>query len=891
MDDRKAAALGVIAAHKKSARDTVEAAFRKNPHASQIAIRSWTYIAEVIVRVTYEVVAEVFHPNPVPTAGERMAVIFVGGSGRGEMAPQSDIDLLFLTPYKQTAWGESVIETTLHLLWDLRLKVGYSVRTIDESLRMAREDVTIRTNLVETSYLMGDLALTNELESRLWEELFRKTGPEFVEAKLDERAARHKRQGGSRYLVEPNVKEGKGGLRDLQTLFWIAKYLNGTKDAHELVEQGVFTPEEYKVFEEAHAFLWTTRCLMHLITGRPTEQLTFDLQVEVAAALNYDDQDGQRGVERFMQQYFRHARHVGELTRVFLVDLETKLVKKRPSFATSLRNALTFSRDDTASGFKNELGRLAIADPETFFEDPINILRVFQEALRTDLLIHPLTMRAVVAHLSLIDEDLRTNPQANEIFLNLLLGNSNPERALRRMNELGVLGAFMPEFDRINAMMQFNMYHHYTVDEHTINCISILSQIERQELVEDLPVASGILEAGVNRRVLFLALLLHDIGKGQPRPHEDVGAEIAQIVCPRLGLPPEDCETVVWLVQNHLLMSDVAQKRDTSDQQTIRDFAKQVRTVTNLKLLTVLTVCDIRGVGPDTWNNWKAVLIRELFAATQEELSEGLGRKTATRTARIEIAQKEFARRVRHLKGLELETEIQRYFGNFWLGCDAGTQIVLSKLCQNVTQENVASDIQMDKTRDATRACFALEDHPGIFARLAGALALVGANVVDARTYTTSDGIALSVFWIQDANGQPYEKSRLGRLRKMIDKTLAGEVIARDALKERDVVKKRLRDFDVPTRITFDNEGSEIFTIIEVDTRDRPGLLHDLTRTLTACNLTISSAIIATYGNQAVDAFYVKDLFGLKVHAENRLKGIEKQLRDAIVGTKSTNGS
>ena len=357
-DTRKSAALSTLSEAMKSARDHVATRFRADPWQSDQAIRSWTYIAEVIVRVAYETVSEAFHPNPVPTSGERMSVIFVGGSGRAEMAPHSDIDLLFLTPYKQTAWGESVIETTLHLLWDLRLKVGYSVRTIDECLRMARDDITIRTNLVETRFLMGDTALAEDLEHRLWQELFDTTGPEFVEGKLDEREARHKRQGGSRYLVEPNVKEGKGGLRDLQTLFWIAKYLNGTKDPADLVDQGVFTPEEYQVFKSAHAFLWTTRCMMHLITGRPTEKLSFDLQVEVAEALGYEARDGQRAVERFMQHYFRHARYVGELTRVFLVDLEAKLLKKRPSLATSLRNVLSFSRDETADGFEETIARI-----------------------------------------------------------------------------------------------------------------------------------------------------------------------------------------------------------------------------------------------------------------------------------------------------------------------------------------------------------------------------------------------------------------------------------------------------------------------------------------------------------------------------------------------------
>lgn len=881
-EEKKQAIADVLKAELKIANEKIAKQFTDDPSLVWETLKQYTLLAEITIRSVVQTVSEHIHQAHIPTTSERISVVFVGGSGRAEMAPHSDIDLLFLTPYKKSPWIESVIETVLHILWQLKLKVGYAVRTVTECIRMAREDFTIRTNLLEMRHLMGDQNLTDELEQRLWDELFSSTGPEFVEAKLEERAQRHKRQGGSRYLVEPNVKEGKGGLRDLQTLFWITKYLNHSNTVSEWVETGVLNTDEYQLFFEAETFLWTVRCLMHLITGRATEKLTFDLQVEVSAALGFEDTEGMRGVERFMQQYFRHAKHAGEITRIILVDLEEQHVKQKPSLGRTIRNALSFSRDRTGSGFKDFNGRLSIVDPETFLADPANIMRLFREAMRSGLLLHPEAMRLVASNLDLIDEKLRNCPEASEIFLDLLTDRENPERGLRRMNELGVLGAYLPEFENIVAMMQFNMYHHYTVDEHTIQCISVLNQIEQQELTEDLPLASDILKQGVNRKVLYLALLLHDIGKGRPEAHEIIGAKLAKKVCKQLRMDNTDTETVVWLVRNHLLMSDVAQKRDISDPRTVRDFANHVRTKKNLNLLTVLTVCDIRGVGPDRWNNWKAVLIRQLHSLTMDHLNEGSEAVSKSRQERIKEAQALFSKRVRHVKGDEIAQEVDRHYAGFWLGTDVKAQLVMSKLSRNVQGGDILSDIQMDKTRDATRACFSMIDHPGIFSRLTGALAIAGANIVDARTYTTRDGVATSVFWLQDVAGHPYEKSRLGRLRKVIAEILGGERVAHDVLEQKYKPKKRERPFEVPTNISIDNEGSEIFTIIEVDTRDRPSLLHDLSRTISSANLTISSAIIATYGNQVVDTFYVKDLYGHKIHAKRKQDGIEAKLREAI---------
>ncbi|PWE31151.1 [protein-PII] uridylyltransferase [Maritimibacter sp. 55A14] len=874
----RAAAVAEIGAAYKAGFATISETFRDRPLEARATTSAYSWLTDQVVTAVFWVARRYLHPLPNPTESERLAIFAVGGYGRAEMAPCSDVDLLFLTPWKITPWAESVIESMLYILWDLRLKVGHASRTVKDCVRLGREDMTIRTALLEHRFLDGDNSLAAALDAALWDDLFKGTGREFIEAKLAERDARHEKQGGQRYVLEPNVKEGKGGLRDLQSLFWIAKYLHRVDAPHDLVGLGMFTREEFETFERAEAFLWAVRCHLHLIAGRPMDQLTFDNQVEVAQRLGYEDRGGRREVEHFMQDYFRHATAVGDLTRIFLTALEAAHVKKEPSVVGFLRRA--GRRRKLKPGYDIAQGRIVVADETAFLADKLNLLRLFEEALRTGYLIHPDAMRLVTGNLHLIDDELRNDPEATRIFLDLLLKHGNPERSLRRMNELGVLGAFIPEFQNIVAMMQFNMYHHYTVDEHTIQCISNLAEIERGERVEELPIASSILNEGVNRRVLYVALLLHDIGKGQPEDHSILGARIARRLAPRLGLDAAEAETAEWLVRHHLLMSDVAQKRDLSDPRTVRDFARLVKSRDRLNLLLVLTVCDIRGVGPGTWNNWKAVLLRELYNATVETLEGGL--EEAGRAKRVNEAKAALRAELGDWPKAALKHECDRHYPQYWQGLDTGTQAVFARLLRDIGDDEIRIELTPDAYRDATRACFALADHPGIFSRLAGALALVGANVVEAKTFTSSDGYATPVFWLQDAAGHPYSEEKLPRLRSMIEKTLKGEVVASTALADRDKLKKRERRFRVPTSITFDNEGSEIYTIIEVDTRDRPGLLHDLTRVLAANNIYIASAVIASYGAQAVDSFYVKDMFGLKLHSQAKRDALERKLADAI---------
>lgn len=854
--------------------DRISFELRKNPLKARKAISSYAFLTDCLVTSAWKFATEIQFPSHNPTEAEKLSIISVGGYGRREMAPFSDVDLLFLTPYKMTPWSENVIETVLYLLWDLKLKVGHSSRSIKDCLRLGSDDYTIRTAMLEHRFVCGDINLASQLNEKLWKNLFSGTAKDFISAKLIERENRHEKHG-QRYMVEPNVKEGKGGLRDLQSLYWIAKYVYQTQNISDLVDLNVFRSDEYLQFEQAEEFLWAVRCQMHHLADRAIEQLSFDLQVEVASAMGYHDSRDQRAVEIFMQDYFRHATRVGDLTRIFLTSLEAVHAKDEP-----LLERIFKRKPKIDNNYIVIHNRLAIKSEKEFLTNPINLLKLFSEALRTGLLIHPNAMRLVSANLAMVNNEFRASTEARQIFLELLLKHGNPERALRRMNELGFLAKFIPEFEPIVAMMQFNMYHSYTVDEHTIQCLKTLAQIEKGELVEELPIASSILKDGVNRKVIYIALLLHDIGKGRSDDHSILGAKIAKQVSPRLGLNKQETETVEWLVRYHLLMSDMAQKRDISDPRTVRDFAKAVQSVKRLNLLTVLTVCDVRSVGPDTWNNWKATLIRQLYAETKAILEQGA--EALNRENRMTEAKKALREKLSEWDNKDIKIETGRHYPPYWQGFQVDAQFAFAKLLRNLGADEIKIELTPDTDRDATRICFALSDHPGIFSRLAGALALVGANVVDARSYTSKDGFATAAFWIQDGDGSPYNQARFSRLRRMIEKTLSGEVITREAIKERDKFKKREKAFKVPTSITFDNEGSEIYTIIEVDTRDRPGLLFDLTRTLANMNVYIASAVIATYGEQVVDSFYVKDMFGLKFHSESKQKKLEQNLRQAI---------
>ncbi len=593
------------------------------------ATQELAFLVDQVIRVLYDFVTTRIFPISNPTKGERLALVAVGGYGRGELAPYSDIDLLFLYPWKETPHTEQVVEYMLYALWDLGLKVGQAARSVEETIVRAKAELTIRTAVLEARYVWGDQPLALELKRRFENEVIKGSATEFVEAKLDERDKRHARLGESRYLVEPNVKESKGGLRDLHTLFWIAKYIYRVDRVEELVTKGVLNADEAQRFARAQNFLWTVRCHLHFVTGRAEDRLTFDLQSEVGRRMGYTDHAGTRGVERFMKHYFLVAKDVGDLTRIFCALLESE--QQRQPILSWRRWA---GRMRHVEGFLVDGGRLNVTSEHAFRDDPINFLRLFHAAQEHGLDIHPHALRLITQSLKLIDAGLRDNPEANRLFMEILTSRKDPATALRRMNEAGVFGRFVPDFGRVVAQMQYDMYHVYTVDEHTIFAIGILHEIESGALKEELPLATSLMATIDSRRALYLAVLLHDIAKGRGGDHSILGEKVAEKLGPRLGLTAEETETVAWLVRWHLLLSSTAFKLDIDDPETIRGLAQQVQSPERLNLLLILTVADIRAVGPKVWNGWKATLLQEAYERALEMMSGGSSATRATCASR-----------------------------------------------------------------------------------------------------------------------------------------------------------------------------------------------------------------------------------------------------------------
>ncbi|MBX2856905.1 MAG: [protein-PII] uridylyltransferase [Rhodobacteraceae bacterium] len=873
----------------------IRQAFETELRSGARVSRSIAALTDDVVRLVFRFATEHLFYISNPTKGEHLSVVAVGGYGRGEMAPYSDVDLLFLTPYKDTAWSESVVEAMLYMLWDLRLKVGHSTRRVSDCLRLAGSDMTIRTTLLEKRFLCGDAALFETLDQRLRRELFEKTGPAFLEAKLTERDQRHQRGGGSRYVLEPNVKEGKGGLRDLQTLYWITKYLYGVESVEDLVEKEVFTDEEVARFRKAEAHLWTVRCGLHYVAGRAQERMSFENQVELAEAFGYRESAGQMPVERFMKRYFVSAREVGELTRIFCASLEAQ--HRKPPPLLGVARFLTGSDNGAIEGAPHWLerrdGRLMVSRADRL-KDPRNIVKLFEAAVRLDIMIHPASLRLIDRYRRSMDDALARYPEIGATLVDLLAHSRDPVRAMRRMTETGVLGRLLPEFGRITGMMQFNMYHHYTVDEHTIQSLQALNQMRTGALREEHPVETKILEASPDLRVLSVALLLHDIGKGLPEDHSIAGERIAREVGPQLGLSEAEVERVAWLVRWHLAMSDVAQKRDISDPATVRGFAELVRSPERLKQLYVLTACDIRAVGPGVWNGWKGQLLRQLYCETRTAL---VGDEAAqSRPQRIAAAQdslrEALQKNLAEWPAGRAETHLERFYPSYWLGLDLETHVLHAEMIRQADEGATqrpkdAGALHMRATpaahRAATMVAFYTTDHPGLIARMTGAFALANASVVDARAYTTKDGMAVNTFWVQDEEEGAYDDpNRLERLERYVMRALNGEVVPREALRERRRMPRRERSFQVPPSVEIDNSASDTFTVIEVNGRDRVGLLHELTRALSVETVNIFSAIIATYGEHAVDVFYVRDVFGMKIHAESKKARLKTALMTVL---------
>lgn len=813
-------------------------------------------------------------PAANPTTGERIAAAAVGGYGRGGLAPFSDIDLLFLHPHKLTANGEQIIEYVLYFLWDLGLKVGQAVRTPTDCVRMAKDDQTIATSLLESRYLWGDEQLFEQMRADFWQKSLGSNPTGFIEAKLAERDERHQRMGDTRYVLEPNIKEGKGGQRDLHTLQWIAKALYHNDDMAELVRQGVLSPSEGRRFRKAERFLNDVRCQLHYLVGRAEERLTFDHQYALAQRMGYHDRPGARSVERFMKHYFIVAKDVGDLTRILCAAFEEQHQRQK---IFSLSRLLSFERSVGPCVLRN--GRLNLKSADVFKEDPVNLLRLFHTAQEHEVDIHPEALRQVRRDLKLIDQ-FREDPEANRLFLEMLTSPKEPITTLRRLNEAGLFGRFLQPFGFVVAMMQYNMYHSYTVDEHTIRAIGELHKLVKGKLKEVAPVASSVSRQVPHLRALFVAVLFHDIGKGREIDHSILGAELVEEFGPRLGLSAAETETASWLVRYHLVLSDTAQRRDPNDPQTIQDFCGIVQSPDRLRQLLILTVCDIRAVGPDTWTSWKASLLRELYYRADEKLSGAsdvgsLPHRAAHVKEELETLLQDLPEEGRRLF---IDSAPDTYLVAYNASELTGHARLLSKTA--ASDEKLAVDFHTDPIRGTTVVTICTLDHAGLFARLAGVMPMAGADIVGARAFTFTNGYVIDSFWVESPDGSLYNEQK--RLKDRLAQVMDGKVNLGETLQQSPVLKSRTAVFTVEPRVIIDNEASRYFTVIEVNGRDRPGFLNKVAYTMTRLGLQIASSHIATYGERAVDVFYVKDIFGLKVEHAGKMARIEAELMEAI---------
>lgn len=818
---------------------------------------------------------------PNPTEGERLALLAVGGYGRGELAPHSDIDLLFLHPYKVTPHTEKLVEFLLYKLWDLGLKVGQATRSIDDCIRLAKDDCAVTTTLLEARFLWGDRGLMAELGEKFDKEVRGNRQVGFVEAKLKERDERHRRTGDSRYMLEPNVKEGKGGLRDLHMLFWLGRFLYRIDSIDDFVRHEVLTARALEKFMRARRFFWVVRCHLHYLTGREEERLTYNLQPDIAKCMGYRDRKSTLAVERFMKHYYLYAKEVGALTLIFCAALEER---HRQRFLFRL-DRFGFGRrkveDMVIQG-----GRIAPVDADLFERDPVAMLRMFNLAQERQVDIHPEALRAVTQNLHRIGRDVRGNPLANQLFLTILTSSTDPKRALRQMNEAGLLGRFIPEFGRVVALMEHSLYHTYTVDEHTIQAIGTLHDIEMGELGDELPLSTGLIPHVLSRAELYLALFFHDLGKGREGHHSEVGADLVAQAGPRLGLSQGQIETVAWLVRHHLLFSTTAFRRDLDDPKTIADFAEIIQSPERLRLLLLLTVADIRAVGPNVWNGWKGQLLRTLYHETLALIEgDAVG---PLRQARVEAAKEAFKEATADVDWDETEllAYLERHDPRYWTSFDTPAHLRHLEIVRRAEREGspVDLDFYIDRFRSRTEMVIYTADHSGLFMKIAGALALAGASIVDARIFTTTDGMAIDSFGIQTAEDGTAvdDEARLARIRKQIEKAMAGEVRPGRMLAKRRSLPARTEVFAVEPRVLINNQASRTHTVMEVNGRDRPGLLYDVTKALNDLGMIISSAHIATYGERVVDVFYVKDVFGHKIRQPSRIRQVQRHLVNAL---------
>ena len=860
----------------KNAHEVAQRRLENNIYKGKECAQQLSLMHDKLIVKYIDFLSKYLHPLNNPTEAEKISVLATGGYGRGLLAPGSDIDLLFILPYKKTAWSETAIENTLYFLWDLGLKVGQATRSISESILLAEKDQTITTSMLDARHLWGNEQLSKDFNHFYREKLEQMSSADFIQAKLDEREERQYKAGQSRYLVEPNIKNGKGGLRDLEMLSWMTNFCYNCSRPDEMFKNGILNKDESKTFLKCENFLWHVRCQLHYIAKRPEEVINFNDQREMAKRLGYEDRKGLLGVERFMRHYFLIAKEVGDLTRSICSILEEKEKKSMPVIS----KALAFFSEKKVESFILNAGRIDIPNNNFFKNHPLNIIKLFYFSMKRDVLIHPNAIRVLRKNLSLINKGLRGNEKANEIFLEILLNKKNSEETLREMNETGVLGRFILDFGKIEGLMQFNMYHHFTADEHLLRAIGELNKLFSKKNRNITKLILELINSGLNKKILTIALFFHDIAKGRDEDHSIAGAKIVKKFSSRFNLSDYELETISWLVKEHLVMSDFSQTRDVMDAKTVEDFSEIVQTPERLKLLFILTIADISAVGPGVWNAHKGQLLEQLYKETYAKLSGEVLAEDRSLRAKNKI--KSIFSDADFNKKKKFNDWVRSQSDQYWLGLDDDIIFRQAEMFVNKFNGKPSIIIHNKEGAEATEVSIMSKDSKGLFAKLTGALSAMEINIVNAKIFTNSSNIAVDVIWIQDKDNKPIiDNSRIQRIKEKISNYIKSEIKSQISIESR-LKNKRINAFTVPVVVKIMNNISSDYTVVEVSGKDRPSILHELAKAIHFLDLNLFRAQVATFGERVVDVFYILDSQNKKIEHHNSKKLIERKLLQVL---------
>ncbi|MGB4599302.1 MAG: [protein-PII] uridylyltransferase [Trichlorobacter sp.] len=821
--------------------------------------------------------------NELGTTGRmlegHLALVAIGGYGRGELNPYSDVDIMFL--HDGTLPAERVEEFAqklLYFLWDLRLDVGYSVRTVADCVEMAAADTTVKTALIDCRLLTGHPALFATLRKTVFSQILTKSSDTFIKQKIAEMKRRREKYGDTIYLLEPNIKEGEGGLRDLQTALWVTQVKFKFEHPRELIVKGIISEEELEVYYAALDYLWRLRNELHFHTNRKSDQLNFDLQVHLAGFLGYAGHGKVLAVEDFMRDYYRHSARVEH----FASTLVSRCVWRDEG---ALKILGYFVRRPVGDGCFVLKGELIIPDESVVEKDPAVLMRIFELAQKHGVTLNIRVKWLIRRSLHLVNDKFRRNREVNQSFLAILRSEKGVTATLRLMHHLEFLNEYIPEFEHIYCKVQHDLYHIYTVDIHTLFAVEQAEQILTGELADSLPLPCEVARQIGKRELLLLAVLFHDIGKGEGGGHAEKGAAMIPTIARRMGLSKERTERLEFLVRQHLLFAHIAQRRDLSDEKMLLQFARQMGTSENLKMLYLLTVADVRAVGSDVWTSWKASLLNELYEKAFNILERGNFELEASGERARAIR-----RTVREMVEYDIPAtvareELRALPTRYLLSAPLQTIADHLRLLVQLNEKDLVMEVHPEPNADYSTFTICSFDTYGLFAKITGVMAANGINILGAQIFTGKNGKILDILQVNSAQGFLItDQARWQKVEADMANVLHGTVQVADLVEKRQrptlLQAKAARKF--PTRIEIDNQVSEEYTVIDIYAHDKVGLLYLITSTLNQLGLYIGVSKISTKVDQVADVFYVRDIFGHKIVADDKLEEIRTSLAQAI---------